>query len=83
MASTKAYMVQLCVLYLFALRLAYARGRLTEEKTKYYTAQLLHAPEVIKPRLADCEQIKYLASRYVNTQSFHRARVRLRPLAGG
>ncbi len=25
-ASTKAYMVQLCVLYLFALRLAYARG---------------------------------------------------------
>ena len=68
-ASTKAYMVQLCVLYLFALRLAYARGRLTEEKTKYYTAQLLHAPEVIKPRLADCEQIKYLASRYVNTQS--------------
>ena len=68
-ASTKAYMVQLCVLYLFALRLAYARGQLTEEKTKYYTAQLLHAPEVIKPRLADCEQIKYLASRYVNTQS--------------
>ena len=68
-ASTKAYMVQLCVLYLFALRLAYARGQLTEEKTKYYTAQLLHAPEVIKSRLADCEQIKYLASRYVNTQS--------------
>ena len=68
-ASTKAYMVQLCVLYLFALRLAYARGQLTEEKTKYYTAQLLHASEVIKPRLADCEQIKYLASRYVNTQS--------------
>jgi glucosamine--fructose-6-phosphate aminotransferase (isomerizing) len=26
-ASTKAYMVQMCVLYLFALRLAYARGR--------------------------------------------------------
>ena len=68
-ASTKAYMVQLCVLYLFALRLAYARGQLTEEKTKYYTVQLLHAAEVIKPRLADCEQIKYLASRYVNTQS--------------
>ena len=68
-ASTKAYMVQLCVLYLFALRLAYARGQLTEEKTKYYTAQLLHASEVIKPRLADCEQIKYLASRFVNTQS--------------
>ena len=68
-ASTKAYMVQMCVLYLFALRLAYAKGALSEEETRRYTAQLLRAPEVIKPRLADCEQIKYLASRYVNTQS--------------
>ena len=68
-ASTKAYMVQLCVLYLFALRLAYARGRLSEAETRRYTAQLLRAPEIIKARLADCEQIKYLASRFVNTQS--------------
>lgn len=68
-ASTKAYMVQLCVLYLFALRLAYARGRLSAAETHRYTAQLLRAPEIIKARLADCEQIKYLASRYMNTQS--------------
>ena len=68
-ASTKAYMVQLCVLYLFALCLAYARGRLSEAETRRYTAQLLRAPEIIKARLADCEQIKYLASRYMNTQS--------------
>ena len=68
-ASTKAYMVQLCVLYLFALRLAYARGRLSEAETRRYTAQLLRAPEIIKARLADCDQIKYLASRYMNTQS--------------
>lgn len=68
-ASTKAYMVQMCVLYLFALRLAYAKGTLSEAETRRYTVQLLRAPEVIKPRLADCEQIKYLASRYVNTQS--------------
>ena len=68
-ASTQAYMVQLCVLYLFALRLAYARGRLSEAETRRYTAQLLRAPEIIKARLADCDQIKYLASRYMNTQS--------------
>ena len=68
-ASTKSYMVQLCVLYLFALRLAYARGRLSAAETRRYTAQLLRAPEIIKARLADCEQIKYLASRYMNTQS--------------
>ncbi len=68
-ASTKAYVVQMCVLYLFALRLAYARGKLEEAETKRLTVELLRAGEVIKPRLDDCEQIKYLASRFVNTQS--------------
>ena len=68
-ASTKAYMVQMCVLYLFALRLAYARGMQTDAEIRRLTAELLRASEVIKPRLADCEQIKYLASRFVNTQS--------------
>ena len=68
-ASTKAYMVQMCVLYLFAFRLAYAKGRQTEAEIKRLTAELLRAGEVIKPRLDDCEQIQYLASRFVNTQS--------------
>ena len=68
-ASTTAYMVQMCVLYLFALRLAYARGMQTDAEIRRLTAELLRAGEVIKPRLADCEQIKYLASRFVNTQS--------------
>ena len=68
-ASTKAYMVQMCVLYLFALRLAYARGMQTDAEIRRLTAELLRAGEAIKPRLADCEQIKYLASRFVNTQS--------------
>lgn len=68
-ASTKAYMVQMCVLYLFALRLAYAKGRLSEAESKRLTAELLRAPEIIKPRLEDCENIQYLASQFVNTQS--------------
>ena len=68
-ASTKAYTVQMCVLYLFAFRLALARGEQTEAEIRRLTAELLRASEVIEPRLADCEQIKYLASRFVNTQS--------------
>lgn len=68
-ASTKAYMVQMCVLYLFALRLAYARGELSEADTRRYTAELQAAPTVVKPRLEDCEHIKYLASKFMNTQS--------------
>ncbi len=68
-ASTKAYMVQMCVLYLFALRLAYAKGKLGEAETRRLTAELQRASEVIKPRLEDCESIKYLASQFMNTQS--------------
>ena len=41
----------------------------SEAETRRLTAGLLRAGEVIQPRLADCEQIKYLASRFVNTQS--------------
>ena len=37
-ASTKAYMVQMCVLYLFALRLAYARGMQTDAEIRRLTA---------------------------------------------
>lgn len=68
-ASTKAYTVQLCVLYLFALRLAYAKGQMDETEVRRITAQLLRAAQVIKPRLEDCEHIKYLASQFVNTQN--------------
>lgn len=67
-ASTKAYTVQMCVLYLFALRLAYARGALSESETRRLTAELLRAPQVIQPRLDDCEKIKYLASQFMNAQ---------------
>ncbi len=68
-ASTKAYMVQMCVLYLFALRLAYAKGKLSAEETRRYITELQRAPELVKCRLDDCEYIKYLASLFVNTQS--------------
>lgn len=66
-ASTKAYTVQLCALYLFALRLAYARGKVSEEKTRELTAQLLGAADQIQPLLDTCEDIKFLASRFMNS----------------
>ena len=84
-ASTKAYMVQLCTLYLFAFRLAYARGRLSEAETRRLTAELLRAGEVIQPRLADCEQIKVPRQplRQHPELLLHRARLRLRPSLEG
>ena len=47
-ASTKAYMVQLSVMYIFAFELAYAKGCIDEEKCKYYTSKLLEMPELVK-----------------------------------
>jgi glucosamine--fructose-6-phosphate aminotransferase (isomerizing) len=60
--------VQLCVLYLLALRMALARGTQTEAEVRRLTAELLRAPQVIQPLLDDCEKIKYLASKFMNTQ---------------
>ena len=46
-ASTKAYMVQLSVRYLFAFELAFAKGMIDEEKYKYYTSKLLETPDMV------------------------------------
>ncbi|MBP3580687.1 MAG: glutamine--fructose-6-phosphate transaminase (isomerizing), partial [Clostridia bacterium] len=48
-ASTKAYTVQISVMYLFALRLAYAKGLLSEKKLKAYVNELMNeAPLAVK-----------------------------------
>ena len=51
-ASTKAYMVQMCVLYLFALRLAYARGMQTDAEIHRLTAELLRAGDLLSFRIS-------------------------------
>lgn len=66
-ASTKAYTVQLCVLYLLALRLALAKGRLSEPEARRLTAELQRAGALQQPMLDECERIKYLASQYMNS----------------
>lgn len=65
-ASTKAYMVQMSVLYLFALRLAMAKGKLDEAEARRLTAKLLETSTQIKGLLEDCENIKFLASKFMN-----------------
>ena len=64
-ASTKAYTVQLAVMYLFALRLAYACGKLDEQKTKAYTAELLDmAPKMIQKALDSEKACAAIAKKY-------------------
>ena len=56
-ASTKAYMVQLSVMYLFAFELAFAKGQIDEEKYKYYTAKLLETPDMVEKVISQTTEI--------------------------
>ncbi|MDD3429443.1 MAG: glutamine--fructose-6-phosphate transaminase (isomerizing) [Oscillospiraceae bacterium] len=67
-ASTKAYSVQLSIMYLFALRLALAKGCITESACKDYVTQLQAIPAQIEKMLVDTDNIKYLASQFMNTE---------------
>lgn len=68
-ASTKAYMVQIAVLYLLAFRFAFARGQLTAEQLKEYTSQLEIAPEAIQSVIDKKDECQYIASKLVNTDN--------------
>ncbi len=46
-ASTKAYMVQLSVMYLLAFEMAYAKGKISEDECRRLTSELTRIPEMI------------------------------------
>ncbi len=66
-ASTKAYSVQLTVMYLLALKLALLQGTLCDAEVRYLTQQLQRVPELQQLLLTDCDRIKYLASQFMNS----------------
>ncbi len=66
-ASTKAYTVQISLMYLFALRLAYANGHLTEAQTKAYVEELLNkSPEAVKQAIKLDGKCKEIADKIKN-----------------
>ncbi len=67
--STKAYMVQCAFMYMFAFRLAYARGSINKEKCSEYTEKLLGIPELIEECIQRKEQYQRVASKLVNASS--------------
>ncbi len=68
-ASTKAYSVQMATLYLFALRLAYAKNIMQENEVKHFVNELQKVPAVVEKMLEECENIKYLASRFMSAEN--------------
>lgn len=68
-ASTKAYSVQLAVMYLLGLRLGYVKGTLPEDECKRLTALLQQVPGYVGQILASCEDAKYIAAQLVTADS--------------
>lgn len=68
-ASTKAYSVQLSIMYLLAFELAYVKGKISEEECKRLTAQLSDIPEKLSDVLCMKERCQFIASRLVNADS--------------
>jgi glucosamine--fructose-6-phosphate aminotransferase (isomerizing) len=69
--STKAYMVQCAFMYLFAFRIAAARGAITTDECREYTKDLLKIPDIVKTCTDEQYKTQYqhAASRLVTAES--------------
>ena len=62
-ASTKAYSVQLAVMYLIAFRLAYVTGTCSTEETKKYMDSLVHVADSVEEALSFDNQAENISHR--------------------
>lgn len=68
-ASTKAFSVQMSVMYLLAFEMAYAKGQITEEECKRLTNELANIPDLIEETMECEDRCKYVASKLITAQS--------------
>lgn len=68
-ASTKAYSVQLSVMYLIAFELAYAKNKISKEQCMEYISKLKEIPSYIGKILEDKSMCQLVASKIMNATS--------------
>ena len=68
-ASTKAYIVQIAVMYLFAFELALAVGKIDEAECRRLVELLQQTPDSIAAILEHKEQAQYIASSLITADS--------------
>ena len=69
-ASTKAYITQLSVMYLFAFELALAKGTLSEPECKRLVSALMKTPDAVQYLIENCEEkCKYIATKLIGAES--------------
>ncbi len=67
-ATTKAYSCQLSVLYLLAVRMAYSKKAISEEKYRYYLKEISSIPGKIETLLKDVSPFQRIASNLAATK---------------
>lgn len=69
-ASTKAYITQLSVMYLFAFELALAKETLSTAECKRLVSALMKMPEAVQYVIENCEEkCKYIATKLIGADS--------------
>ncbi|MDO5560736.1 MAG: glutamine--fructose-6-phosphate transaminase (isomerizing) [Oscillospiraceae bacterium] len=68
-ASTKAYMVQIAVMYLLAFEIALAKKVIDEDEGKRLIKELEAVPDVIQKILEEKPDTQFAASKLINTDS--------------
>lgn len=70
MASTKAFSTQMMVLAMMGLRLAKAKGTLSQSEYMRYLIELDNIPELVEKALESEEKTKEIAGVYMNARNF-------------
>lgn len=69
-ASTKAYITQLSVMYLFAFELALAKETISKAEAKRLVSALMKMPEAVQYVIDNCEEkCKYIATKLIAAES--------------
>ena len=68
-ASTKAFSVQIAMMYMFAFKLAYAKGKIDKETCAAYIRELENIPEALEKTLECKDTCQFVASKIMNADS--------------
>jgi glucosamine--fructose-6-phosphate aminotransferase (isomerizing) len=67
-ASTKAYSVQVAVMYLIAFRFAYLSGKISEDDTKHYMSEMMFTIDRVEDVLAYDNQVESISKRLTSAE---------------
>lgn len=69
-ASTKAYITQISVMYLFAFELAFAKGTISKAECTHLVSALQKMPEAVKYVIENTDEVcKYIGSKLITADS--------------